>query len=69
MRNNNRLPNFFFKTSKLKDIEKNGKLVKLEELSDIVASLREAEEKRRKILILAKEKDKNRYRRNYSKRI
>ena len=54
-------PTSFSKPVSLRILKKNGKLVKLEELSEIVASLREAEEKRRKILILVREKDKKKY--------
>lgn len=54
-------PTSFSKPVSLMILKKNGKLVKLEELSEIVASLREAEEKRRKILILTSEENKTKY--------
>ena len=45
----------------MKVLKKDGKLAPLVELSDLVNSLTEAEKKRRRILVLAKEEDKKKY--------
>lgn len=54
-------PTQFSKTVELKVLKKDGKLAPLVELSDLVNSLTEAEKKRRRILVLAKEEDKKKY--------
>lgn len=54
-------PTPFSKSVGLNVLLKNGKRVPLIELSDLVSSLADAEKRRRKILVLAKEEDKKRY--------
>jgi len=54
-------PTQFSKTVELKVLKKDGGLAPLVELSDLVNSLTEAEKKRRRILVLAKEEDKRKH--------
>lgn len=54
-------PTQFFKPIHLKIQRKNGALVSISDVSDLVASLNEAEERRRKILILASEENRKKY--------
>lgn len=54
-------PTQFFKPIKLKVLKKNNALVPISNLSDLVSSLNEAEEKRKKIMIITSEENKKKY--------
>lgn len=54
-------PTQFFKPVRLKVQKKDGTLANISSLSDLVASLNNAEEKRRKILVLASEENRKKY--------
>jgi len=54
-------PTAFSKPVSLKIKLRSGKLAKLDDISELVASLLEAEEKRRKILVLSSEENKRKY--------
>ncbi|MFH1221493.1 MAG: HD domain-containing protein [Candidatus Micrarchaeota archaeon] len=62
-------PTQFSKSVELKVMQKNGKLQQLTELSDLVASLLEAEKHRRKILVLASAEAKEKYKQKIAKEI
>ncbi len=62
-------PTQFSKTVELKVLKKDGKLAPLVELSDLVNSLAEAEKKRRRILVLAREEDKRKHGENIIKEL